>query len=417
VPSRVTLPAAPSSLTPELAQQIAGETSAIVGFNILITNTEGVVIGSGDTERVGSFHEASLDVVHTRRPATHTATQARALQGVLPGVTLPIMLNGQAVGTVGITGVPAQVTRFGLMVERQTEILLQESLLVRSRLLRERVLEELVRDIATFDPESVGAELIVDRAREQNLDLSVKRVAVVVDVSRRARGVGVEGAMLPSALRLLRDCFAHPQSIAVGGAADRYVVLARIGRSGRDEAVSLSQQCVQQFRQRLGSHVAIGVGSIAVGLASLRTSYEDAVDAVRLGASNSADGVAVVDTIRVPQLVAGVGRRARERYTAAVAGNLRDQADWQVLRDTVISWCESGFSLVHAAVQLQIHRNTLVYRLEKIEGLQGLPDRSGRSYLALYLACVADRLDDRAENRSETGRPANSPSRVKKHPR
>jgi carbohydrate diacid regulator len=397
VPTTFSPPAATSSLTSTLAQQIAGETSAIVGFNILITDTEGIVIGSGDTDRVGSFHEASLEVLSTHQAATHSAAQARALQGVRPGVTLPILLSGQAVGTVGITGSPGQVTRFGLMVQRQTEILLHESLLLRSRLLRERVLEELVRDITTFDPELVDAEPILDRAREQHLDLSAARVVVVVEVLQRARADDEHGSLLPNALRLLRDCFSHPQSIATSGAADRYVVLARLGRGGRDEVVTLAHQCVEQFRDRHDADVAIGIGSTAGDLAGLRTSHQDAIDAVRLGSRDSARRVTVVDAVRVPQLVASVGHRARERYAAAVAGKLRDQPDWVNLRDTVLAWCESGFSLVRAAERLQIHRNTLVYRLEKLEELQGWQDRSGRDYLALYLACVADRLDNRSE--------------------
>src|SRR5438874_676423 len=93
-------------LTTGLAQEIAGETSGIIGFNVLITDRDGTVIGSGDRSRVGSFHEASVDVMRTQRPATHSAAQARALCGVRPGITLPIVLNGSALGTVGITGYP-----------------------------------------------------------------------------------------------------------------------------------------------------------------------------------------------------------------------------------------------------------------------------------------------------------------------
>src|SRR5437773_9871622 len=98
-------------LTTGLAQEIAGETSGIIGFNVLITDRDGTVIGSGDTGRVGTFHEASVEVMRTRQPATHSAAQARRLRGVRPGITLPIVLNGSALGTVGLTGSPSQVRR------------------------------------------------------------------------------------------------------------------------------------------------------------------------------------------------------------------------------------------------------------------------------------------------------------------
>ena len=130
---------APSALTPALAQEIAGETSAIIGLNVIITDAQGIVLGSGDVSRVGTLHEASCSVVKHQRVETHDSEQAARLKGVRPGMTLPILSQNIVVGTVGITGTPDQVSRFGQVVKRQTEILLGESALVWARLTRERV--------------------------------------------------------------------------------------------------------------------------------------------------------------------------------------------------------------------------------------------------------------------------------------
>ena len=70
-------------------------------------------------------------------------------------MTLPIVHDGVGVGTVGITGTPARVRRFGQVVKRQTEILLDEAVLLRSRMTRERVLENLLRDLLNYDPDSL----------------------------------------------------------------------------------------------------------------------------------------------------------------------------------------------------------------------------------------------------------------------
>ncbi|MFE7270535.1 hypothetical protein [Streptomyces sp. NPDC057623] len=39
-------------------------------------------------------------MLRTRRPATHTAEQARRMRGVLSGMSLPITIDAEAVGTV-----------------------------------------------------------------------------------------------------------------------------------------------------------------------------------------------------------------------------------------------------------------------------------------------------------------------------
>jgi carbohydrate diacid regulator len=178
----VDLAGLPPSLTPALAQEIAGDTSEIIGFNVLLTDCGGMVIGSGDRSRVGSFHEASVDVVRTIEAATHDAAQARRLRGVRPGITLPIVVSEATLGTIGITGSPAHVRRFGPIVRRQAEILVQGGVALCSGLQRERALEDLVRDIVCFDAETVDPKLIAYRAGELGYDLGVPRVVVVVDL-------------------------------------------------------------------------------------------------------------------------------------------------------------------------------------------------------------------------------------------
>lgn len=380
----------PTILTPELAQQIAGETSAIIGLNVLITDTAGTVIGSGDTGRVGSFHEASVEVVHTLQPAAHTPAQARLLRGVLPGTTLPIVLDGKAVGTVGITGSPEVVRRFGLVVKRQTEILLQESLLLRSRLLRERALEDLFRDIAYFDAEVVGPEFVTFRAAELGYDLALPRRAVLVDVAG-----SVESAVRSALLRTVRAAFGDAQDVA-GSLAGHVVVMHRVPaeRVG-GTAPDLRERCatvVAELGERHGLAARVGVGGTATSVAGLRESYEDAISALRLGAIFGGGPVHAIEDVRTGQLLATVPQRVRTRFTGALAGQLRAQPDWPVLRETTIAWCESGFNLVRAAAALHIHRNTLIYRLDKISRFTGESVREPRAAVALYLACLADQL-------------------------
>lgn len=59
-----------------------------------------------------------------------------------------------------------------------------------------------------------------------------------------------------------------------------------------------------------------------------------------------------------------------------------------------------GFNLVRAAEALHVHRNTVVYRMQKIEQLTGRPLRDHRTTMALYLACLSDELGGAAETPS-----------------
>lgn len=394
-------------LSPSLAQEIASDTSAVIGYNVLITDATGMVIGSGDSTRVGTFHEASVEVVRTQEPATHNASQALNLRGVRPGVTLPLVSDGQAVGTVGITGTPAQVRRFGLLVKRQTEILLRESVMLRSRLLAERAAEKLLVDIAAYDPQVVEDEFLLFRAAELGFDLRLRRVAVAFEVTvpearaRRPVAPARDMALVRSELlRTVREVFADPQDVVATTAPGWIGVLHRL--PDRRPPASLIADC-----RRIGDVIAAqdgltaraGIGEPSASVGGLHDSYQDACDALRLGA-RLADGspVHLITDLRVHQVLAAMGRPARTRLLQRAATRLAAQPDWPVLRDTVIAWCESGFNLVRASRALHIHRNTVVYRMTKIEQTTGRSLRDHRTTMALYLACLADRLGNEEQS-------------------
>ncbi len=391
-------------LTPSLAQEIARDISAVIGFNVLITDGDGTVIGSGDVGRVGSFHEASVEVMRTQELATHTSSQAHALRGVKPGITLPLVMDGQAVGTVGITGAPGRVRRFGLVVRRQTEILLQESAQLRSRLLRERALEDLLRDIASYDADLVEPDLVLFRATELGYDLSLPRVAVIVGVpvpgEAGGHGPSQDVSVLRSELlRTIREVFADPQDAVTTMASGRFAVLHRVPRRQTSEAAAVTTAACRRVVDVIALHHELAaraaVGDVATSVAGLHDSYQDACDALRLGARVAREtAVHTIGDLRLHQVLATVGHRTRARLVDLVVGPLRAQPDWPELRRTVVTWCEHGFSLVRTSAALYIHRNTLLYRLGKIERLSGQTLRDHRTSLALYIACLADQLDD-----------------------
>ncbi|GHA34086.1 CdaR family transcriptional regulator [Streptomyces purpurascens] len=387
-------------LSPSLAQEIAGDTSAVIGFNVLITDADGMVIGSGDSSRVGTFHEASVEVIRTKEPATHNASQAHSLRGVRPGVTLPLVTDGQAVGTVGITGTPAQVRRFGLLVKRQTEILLRESVMLRSRLLAERAAEKLLADIASYDPLVVEGDFLMFRAAELGFDLRLRRVAVAFEVTvpdpgaRRGAPARDMALVRSELLRTVRDVFADPQDIVAGTAPGWIGVLHRLPPRGpADSPTAACRRVTDVIAAQDGLAARAGIGEPTTSVGGLHDSYQDACDALRLGARvGGGSTVHSISDLRVHQLLAAVSQSARTRLLDLTAARLRDQPDWPALRDTITAWCESGFNLVRASAALHIHRNTVVYRMNKIEQLTGRSLREHRTAMALYLACLADRL-------------------------
>ncbi|QOS91324.1 sugar diacid recognition domain-containing protein [Peribacillus sp. JNUCC41] len=87
----------------KLAQEIANITSEVIGHDVLITDKDGMILGSSDKSRIGTLHQASLGAIFRRKEMTHNEVVSSTLKGVNPGITIPIELSGEYVGTLGIT--------------------------------------------------------------------------------------------------------------------------------------------------------------------------------------------------------------------------------------------------------------------------------------------------------------------------
>lgn len=409
-------------LTHSLAQEIAREMAAVTQLGILLTDPEGIVIGSSDPRRLDTLHEASIEVARTREAAAHTPAQVVGLTGVRPGVTLPLVVDDVVVGTVGITGAPNRVRRFGPVVRRHAEMLLRQSAVLQSQILRDHALEQLVGDIATYDAGLVEPELIASRAADLGYDLGLLRVAIVIRVPAAAPAHRGDGAPPPSPelRRNLREWFSDHQTIVANSPPSLYTIFYHPAQhhSPADAEQSTTTRCHQAIdgirrQHRLAAQA--GIGTSARSLVELHASYQDACDALKLGPrAHGNSAIHHISQLRPHQLVASTDRRVRFRTTAAQLVGVHSAKDWPTLRQTLIAWGDQGFNLVSAAQELHIHRNTLVLRLARVATLTGRDLHDRRTALGLYLAGLADLLDEESPSpsqRSRRDRPAHS-SRV-----
>ncbi|WP_303323120.1 PucR family transcriptional regulator, partial [Cloacibacillus evryensis] len=84
-----------------------------------------------------------------------------------------------------------------------------------------------------------------------------------------------------------------------------------------------------------------------------------------------------------------------EKRLAALGGD----GDAHDLLDTFKVYCESFFSKQQAAEKLHLHRNTLSYRLQKIEERLGISMQDFKQVMAYYLALYMKELGNRGGSR------------------
>lgn len=366
-----------------LAQQIADDITDVIGRNVLITDEHGIVLGSGDVTRVGQFHEASVEVVRSRRTIAHSSQDVRRLVGTLPGVTIPLVADDRVVGTVGLSGPPGEVEQFGLVVKRQTEILMQEAARIGLRMTRERATTELLAEICEWHHSRVPPTRLLQRGRTLGHDLTLPRRVVLI------QGEDADGEFGSEHISRLVGRIFDSERDLVAPLSRTVVALAT------PDDPALAERCgeLMELAAEGGLPLRVAVGSSGSGVAALNMSARDAYDALQVG-PGAQPGVRIhpIDEVRLHQALAVVPIDSRTRLREGLLGPLLADRDWVALRDTLIAWGDSAFNVTRAADRLHVHRNTLIYRLEKVARTLDRSLTEPGLAIALYVTCVLDRL-------------------------
>lgn len=368
-----------------LAQQIANEITDVIGHNVLITDESGIVVGSGDESRVGQFHEASVEVVRSRRTTAHSSEDVRDLVGTLPGVTIPLVIDDTVVGTIGLSGSPDEVVQFGLVVKRQTEILMQEAARIGTRLMHERATAELLREICEWHHSRVPKAQLLQRGRTLGHDLTMPRRIVLIQWADSSQS----GADAEHGVRHVEDVFDSAGDLIAPLA--RMVVAVATPDTG-DSVMDLCRDVVAAAEAR-DLDVRVAIGSTGAGIGELNVASRDAFDALQLGPIvQPKKKIHQIEHVRLHQALSVVPIDSRVRLVEGLLSPLLEDREWTTSRATLIAWGDCAFNITRAAVRLHIHRNTLIYRLDKIaRALRRSLDEPGLA-VALYVTCVIDEL-------------------------
>ncbi len=379
-----------------LAQELADSISKVIGYDVVIADTEGIIMGCSDPQRgVGSLNEACAIVAKTGQPQLETEEDARRLKGTKPGATYPIMdSQQQVVGAVAITGDPKKVKPFALLVKNQAELYLRERIIARELLERERNLQALVADIALFRSGVNDPQVIEAKASLMGYDKSLSYAVLVADAQnpKNPRGHYPEGN------RTLMDI--HQVFDAAGNVSGpigphRYVIFCP-AQGGRDFSAKsfysgLLGRCERflSLLQRRNFSATIGVGSLNSGVPGLAVSYREALMALQMGVHLFPHRkVHLIADFRVEELLMNSEMALQNAMVERELAPLFARTDGNELQDTIVAWCESGFSVVRAAELLHVHRTTVDYRLEKIEHILEVKPRDFREMSRLYWAVI-----------------------------
>ena len=352
-----------------LAQRIVELLSPTVRQHINLMNSAGVIVASTDKDRIGSEHRAALEVIRTGRPVI----VERTVDGVSdrPGINLPLVVDDQVSGVIGVTGDPAEVESVATVVVLAVELLIeQEREHYSSFAVRGQVRDAMVALASTVQP--LGG--VEDQLA--SLGLGTGPWSLGVWAAREPRGHG--SAASPEGAERIAATIVDRRGGRGWGPAVAVVwrgllwVLARGAQQVPDlEHASTRRLVVQE-------------------IATVEALRSWAQDMTALG-----ERVALLPTgedddppLDLALAVARLPEPTLQRMSATVEVLSTSQ------RETVRA-VAAATSMTDAARRLYLHRNTLMQRVHRIQALTGRDLRVPDHVASLRLSLLAQAITDR----------------------
>jgi carbohydrate diacid regulator len=185
----------------------------------------------------------------------------------------------------------------------------------------------------------------------------------------------------------------YPDNIASYMGNDTFVIIKGIGGGNANTLNTIrflteKGNYIHELLSKLPHKhpVTIGIGQFYAGLGGLRKSYQDATLALDVGGKVWGRGhVYHIKQVGMFTTLANISQDRKAELAYQILHPLLRDAQ---LYKTVKMFLSSGLNLTEAAKALHIHRNTLIYRLDKTKKLVNLDPRHFDDALQIKLGLM-----------------------------
>lgn len=345
-------------ISKQLASQIVKAVYDVVKNDINFINPSGIIIGSTNQKRLGTFHEAGYQAVITGTPIL--VDDNHTFEGTQNGLNYPIFLESSPIAAIGITGNPAQLKQFGFLITKITEVFLKEQQLNEELLSETRSLHYLVTSLIYGHIQS-----------QQQLDKLLVKYNIDTSAEYAALSIKILDTALEPKLRFYFSNMGCQLSVYLY--PNEWVVLFN--------QETFSHFSVEAFQKQFEGQLCAGMGSFG-SLHQICQSYQNALTActhaqrLRITFCNS-------EEISIEYILESLPQNIQHTYAEHMLTNLNDK-ELQLLK----IYFRCNLSLTDTAASLFIHKNTLQYQLNRIAEKSGLNPRIFQDAFLLQFALL-----------------------------
>ncbi len=363
-----------------VASEFVEKAMKLINLNVNIMDSNGKIIASGDKGRIGTLHEGAVLSINRKDMVLVTKEDIKNLQGTKEGVNVPIYCRGVLVGVLGITGDEEKILEYGQLLKMTIELYLENEILVEEQVKHKNLKEKLYIALLKNDLADFNAD-VVD-TYSNRLKLEDYHVVALLKIKEKDF---ISANMIKGRILKVIDS----QCINFSVNLDLDTIAFVVTDKTRTKTKKTTRVIIENI-ETIVNEKNISIEKIAVGLCyneriGINSSYRTAMGLLNSKIIENDRVVWVKDHILDVIINSNDSYLEREMLKDLWI-KVVDEDKYSELRDTLNTYyhlnCESKVS----AEVLNIHRNTLNYRFEKIYNLTGFNPKNKKDLVALIIS-------------------------------
>lgn len=385
----------------QIAQKVVKAVSEVLYFPISVSDEKGYIIGSTDQSRIGTLHKPSKEVLLKDDFMSFDENKVVQLDNVFAGVAVPLTFEDKTVGVLGIIGSPEEVMPHARLMKKYVEMIWQETFHRQLKDLERETIEAFLQYVLLNG--ITNNTQIKQYCKMLTLNYESKYVCMIVDIGNPLMNRN-EWKSLPAnhskekILTCIHQAFnTNSEDISAFLNLERIIVLKSVeNEEGYFEMMqqftNQSQTLINMLKTYNIFDTVVSAGSLSSSLQFVHQSYYEAEYLINVGKKQSINRQIYSYhnwDVLLELLPGNIDERLRDKIYKRLKPLVEDE-NFEDLMCDFITYCEENMIISQAAKKLFIHRNTLIYRLDKIEKLTSLNIRNFQHCTLLYLTLKYD---------------------------
>ncbi len=370
-------------------QSIVDSIGSLINHHVVICNREGVIIAATNRARLGIHNEDIARMLENKHDMLVVDYKTESKQGFLPGVNQSLWHKGAVVGSLGITGDPDEVKVFCKIVRSFVQQQLLELEEEKSRASRRQMLSGFIHSWIFTDQVLEDPDFAL-RAESFGIDLYAPRVICVIHNCTPAREDILPDRQIQNVLLFTERFMKQRDTAHVVSLLGQSVVVLLNTQDTAQAKILMSD--LQAALHQIDADCAVGIGSAFYDVHQIKLSYESARLACNASVDTQTHEIFVFELFDLELIIATANHRHLQRVFNYVFRNYHDSASIDESVGLLREYIQSNRSVDQTAQSMNLHKNTVQYRLNKIYELTGYNPRNARDLTFLHTVALIYKL-------------------------